>query len=200
MFNMLAAAKINGRIPQLYTNVSDASHAAGTMETGKKIMLVVWHSRTGAARQMAMAAVEGARDVVAELHTADQLEIVVKAAHEACIDDLLQADGMLFCAPENLAALSGAMKEFFDRCYYGALDRLNGRPYALLISAGSDGSGAARQAERICTGWRLTPIAPTHIANLHAQNADAILAPKTLSAHDHDACKTMGGTLAALLL
>lgn len=162
-------------------------------------MFVVWHSRTGAARQMATAAIEGAREVIAELHATDQLNIVIKAAHEADTTDLLQADGMLFCAPENLAALSGAMKEFFDRCYYGALDRLNGRPYALLISAGSDGSNAARQAERICTGWRLTPIAPTHIANLHAQTAEDILAPKTLNPTDYEACKTIGGTLAALL-
>ncbi|NYT85514.1 flavodoxin family protein [Pollutimonas harenae] len=168
--------------------------------TGKKILFVVWHSRTGAAKQMAMAAVEGARDVIAELQAAHQLNIIIKEAHEADTPDLLQADGMLFCAPENLAALSGAMKEFFDRCYYGALDRLNGRPYALLISAGSDGSNAARQAERICTGWRLTPIAPVHIANLHAQTAEDILAPKKLSKQDYEACKTIGGTLAALLL
>ena len=47
------------------------------------------------------------------------------------------------------------MKEFFDRCYYGALDRIQGLPYACAISAGSDGAGAARQTERICTGWRL---------------------------------------------
>src|SRR5690606_14916420 len=143
--------------------------------TSNKTMLVVWHSRTGAARQMATAAVEGAREVMAELQAESLLDINVKAAHEADISDLLRADGMLFCAPENLAALSGAMKEFFDRCYYGALDRLNGRPYALLISAGSDGTNAARQAERICTGWRLVPIAPAHIANLHAQTAEDIL-------------------------
>ena len=52
------------------------------------------------------------------------------------------------------------MKEFFDRCYYGALDRIQGLPYACAISAGSDGAGAARQTERICTGWRLRAAAP----------------------------------------
>src|SRR5690606_14615563 len=118
--------------------------------TGKKILLVVWHSRTGAARQMAQAATEGALAVVAELKAADQLAIITKPADQTDTPDLLQADGFLFCAPENLAALSGAMKEFFDRCYYGALDQLNGRPYGVLISAGSDGSAAARQVERIC--------------------------------------------------
>ena len=59
------------------------------------------------------------------------------------MDDLLASGGFLFCAPENLASLSGEMKEFFDRCYYGALDRIQGLPYACAISAGSD--GAARR-------------------------------------------------------
>lgn len=170
-----------------------------TDTTAKKTLLVVWHSRTGAARQMALAAADGAREIIAELKAEKQLAVVVKQAHEADAADLLHADGYVFCAPENLAALSGAMKEFFDRCYYGALDRLNGRPYGLLISAGSDGSAAARQAERICTGWRLQSIAPPYIANTNAQTPEAILAPKTLQTHDIEASKTMGGTLAALL-
>ena len=172
-----------------------------TMNTAqKKTLLVVWHSRTGAASGMARAAAEGARQVAAELQAQDQLNLVIKPAHEAQASDLIQADGMLFCAPENLGALSGAMKEFFDRCYYDVLDRLNGRPYALLISAGSDGSNAVRQAERICTGWRLTAIAPSYIAKMHAQTPEAIQAPKTLGEQDQEACKTIGGTLAALLL
>ena len=29
---------------------------------------------------------------------------------------VLRADGYIFCAPENLASVSGEMKEFFDRC------------------------------------------------------------------------------------
>src|SRR3546814_10045633 len=92
------------------------------------------------------------------------------------------------------------MKEFFDRNYYPVLDRLNGRPYALMIAAGSDGSAAARQAERICTGWRLRQLAPTLIVNTRAQTPQEILAPKTVPEDRLEACATMGGTLAALLL
>jgi len=166
----------------------------------KKIMLIVWHSRTGAARQMAQAARAGARAVAHELGADGSLDIVMKPAGKANASDLLAADGFLFCAPENLAALSGAMKEFFDRCYYDALDQLNGRPCAILISAGTDGSAAGRQAERICTGWRLRAIAPTLIIRNGAQTPEAIRAPKTLAPEDESSCETLGATMAALLL
>ena len=82
----------------------------------------------------------------AAAHSARQeLEIDVRllAAEAAGVEDLLAADGYIFAGPENLAALSGELKAFFDRTYYGVLDHLQGRPYAHLISAGSDGTGAA---------------------------------------------------------
>lgn len=165
-----------------------------------KTLLIVWHSRTGAARQLADAAADGARDVLRELDATDQLTLRSLPAQEAQAHDLLQADAYLFCAPENLGSLSGAMKEFFDRCYYDVLDHLNGRPYALAISAGSDGQGAVRQTERICTGWRLRSVAPAHIAHTDAQTPEAILAVKTLSPAQLEAARTLGGTLAALLV
>src|SRR5476651_2527626 len=95
-------------------------------------------------------------------------------------EHLLAADGYLFACPENLAAMAGLMKDFFDRCYYPALERLNGRPYAALICAGSDGSNAARQIERIATGWRLKQIAPTLIICTHAQSPEQILREKQI--------------------
>ncbi len=168
--------------------------------TDQKTLLIVWHSRTGAARQMAQAAVNGALSIAAELQATDRFQILSKPAVDADVADLLSADAFLFCAPENLAALSGAMKEFFDRSYYGVLEQLNGRPYAIMISAGSDGSSAARQVERICTGWRLHLIAPALIVNTDAQTPEAILAPKTITETNRASCETLGGTLAALLL
>ena len=168
--------------------------------SGKKSLLIVWHSRTGAALQMAEAARNGAQAVLKELQAGPQLDIVIKPAHEAQAPDLLQASGFIFCAPENLAALSGAMKEFFDRNYYAVLEQLNGRPYALMISAGSDGSSAVRQAERICTGWRLQAIAPALIVHTDAQTPERIAAPKNIKPEDRALCETLGGTLAALLV
>lgn len=163
-------------------------------------LLIIWHSRTGAARQMSVAAEQGMREAAAALSAEQRLRVRRLAADDVHAQDLLNADGYVFCAPENLAGLSGAMKECFDRNYYAVLDSLNGRPYALMISAGTDGSGAARQAERICTGWRLRPIAPPYIVCTHAQTTQAILAEKQLDAQSLAQCKELGGTLAALLL
>jgi hypothetical protein len=155
-----------------------------------KTLLIVWHSRTGAARQMAEAA----------MHAAEACgEAAVRGlfADEAQPADLIAADGYIFACPENLAAMSGAMKEFFDRCYYPCLERLNGRPYAALIAAGSDGQGAARQLARIATGWRLKPVAEPLIVCTRAQTPEAILAPKRLAEADLAACAERGAALAA---
>jgi NAD(P)H-dependent FMN reductase len=118
-------------------------------------------------------------------------------AERAGADDVLQASGYLFAAPENLAALSGPMKDFFDRTYYGVLDRVAGRPYAVLVCAGSDGHNAVRQIERICTGWRLKRIAEPLIVCTHAQTAETILAPKTIAGPELARCEEIGHALAA---
>lgn len=165
-----------------------------------KRLLIVWHSRTGAARQMAEAAARGAIAAAALLEQPDDLTVTLRRAADAGVDEMLGSDAFLFCAPENLASLSGEMKEFFDRCYYGALDRIPGRPYACLISAGSDGAGAARQVERICTGWRLRAVMPPLIVNLGAQTPGQIAAPKIVAADELARCEEAGGLLAGLLL
>jgi NAD(P)H-dependent FMN reductase len=111
--------------------------------------------------------------------------------------DVLAADGYLFATPENLATMAGLMKDFFDRIYYPALDRINGRPYAALICAGSDGTGAARQIARIATGLRLKEVAPPLIVITNAQTPEAILAPKTIRSEDLLRCAELGAGLAA---
>jgi len=125
------------------------------------------------------------------------LSVPLIAAADAKPADVLNADGYIFVAPENLAALAGEMKEFFDRCYYPVLDRINGRPYAMLICAGSDGTNAVRQITRIATGWRLRQIAEPLIVCTHAQTPEAILAPKQIGADDLARCEEIGAALSA---
>lgn len=155
-----------------------------------KRLLVVYHSRTGGTRQMVEAAVEAPRRLDADI------DIAVLGAPEAGPDDLLPADGYLFAAPENLAALAGAMKDFFDRCYYPLLGKLNGRPYAAMICAGSDGNGALAQLERIALGWRLVRAVPSLIVCTHAQTAERIAAAKHIPQEDRERCGELGATLA----
>lgn len=109
--------------------------------------------------------------------------------------DLLDAQGYLFAAPENLASMSGAMKEMFDRCYYPVLGRIEGRGYATLIAAGSDGTGAQRQIDRIATGWRLRRVGEPLIAVNGAQSPEAILSPKTLPETTLQLCRDLGQAL-----
>ena len=155
-----------------------------------KRLLIVWHSMTGGTRQMAEAAARGARG---------EAGIMVRLLHAAAAApaDVLAADAYLFATPENLAAMAGMAKDFFDRCYYPALGRVEGRPYAVMVCAGSDGTSAVRQIERIATGWRLRAVAPPIIVCTRAQTPEAILAPKTIPAAELDRCAELGAALAA---
>ncbi|MET4576480.1 flavodoxin family protein [Ottowia thiooxydans] len=158
-----------------------------------KTLLVVYHSLTGGTRQMAEAAAEAAR-------AEEGIDVRLLHALDAGPSDVLGADGYVFATPENLAAISGLMKDFFDRCYYPVLERINGRPYAAMVCAGSDGQGALRQIDRIATGWRLKSIAPGLVVCTHAQTPDAILAPKTIPSSELSRCAELGAGLAAGLV
>jgi multimeric flavodoxin WrbA len=155
-----------------------------------KKLLIVFNTMTGGTAQMAQAAAEGA---------GSEQEIQVNLLHalKAGAAEVLEADGYIFATPENLAMMSGLMKDFFDRTYYAALGRIVGRPYATLICAGSDGENAARQITRIATGWRLKPVASPLIVCTHAQTPEQCLAPKTITAEDLERCREIGATIAA---
>jgi multimeric flavodoxin WrbA len=158
-----------------------------------KTLLIVFHSMTGGSRQMAEAVRRGAS-------AEEGVRVRLLHAAAASAADVLQADGYVFVTPENLAAISGMMKDFFDRTYYAALDRISGRPCATLVCAGSDGTNAVRQIERICTGWRLKAVCEPLIVCTHAQTPEAILAPKTIAAADLRRCEEVGAALAAGLV
>lgn len=152
-------------------------------------LLILYDSQTGGTLAMANAAALGAAEA--------ELDVRVLRAAEADAADVRAADGVVFACPENLAAMSGVMKAFFDRAYYPLLGQIEGRPYAIMICAGSDGENAARQMTRILTGWRMKPIAAPLIVLTHAQTPEAILAPKILMGEDLARCRTLGATFAA---
>ncbi len=137
---------------------------------------------------MAQAACDGA---IAEIET------VLKLAENASAADLLAADGYIFAAPENLAAISGIMKDFYDRTYYDVLGKLEGRPYAQMVCAGSDGENAVRQTARIATGWRLKQVQEPLIICTHAQTRKQILAEKSIVETDLQQCRELGALMGA---
>src|SRR5215471_4268491 len=154
-----------------------------------KTLLIVFYSLTGGTRQMAEAAFRGATSETG-------VRTLLLRAPEAGPDDVLAADGYIFATPENLAAIAGITKDFFDRTYYPVLGRINGRPYSTLVCAGSDGHNAARQITRIATGWRLRPVAEPLIVCTHAQTPEAIRASKIIGQDDLCRCEEAGEALA----
>jgi multimeric flavodoxin WrbA len=80
------------------------------------------------------------------------VEVRIRSALDADADDLLWADGFILGTPENFGYMSGAMKYFLDRVYYPCENQLNGKPFALFVRAGNDGSGAISSMRRILTG------------------------------------------------
>ena len=115
-----------------------------------KTLLMVAHCPSDNTRKLWNAVSEGVNNL--GLHN-----IIFKALSpfETSAQDVLNADAIILGTPENLGYMSGALKDFFDRCYYPVLGEIEGRPYAAMICAGSDGQNAKMQLERIATGWRL---------------------------------------------
>ena len=156
-------------------------------------LLIVWHSRTGAAEQLAHSAFDGARRAS---EGAGPERVRILPCTRAGAHDLLAARVYLFVCPENLASMTGEMKAFFDLSYYAVLERVAGRAYASIVTAGSDGQGAARQIARIATGWRLREAAQPMIVCVNAQTAQQILAPKTVAPAELARAADLGQALA----
>ena len=106
---------------------------------------VIYHSQGGTTLSLVTALQAGA------CQEPETLTKIYRAT-DAGLAELLSADLLVFAGPENFGSLSGLLKDFFDRTVYPAQAYAMAKPYALLVSAGNDGSGAVRQAQRILTG------------------------------------------------
>jgi multimeric flavodoxin WrbA len=150
-----------------------------------KRLLIVYHTQFGGTAQMAEAAFAGARSV-AEVDTA-----LLRAA-EAGVADLVAAHALLVATPENFGGMAGMVKDFLERVYYPCEGKLEGRAYATLVCAGTDGSGAMRDVDRVATGLRLRKV---HSGLIHksGQTAQPVTIPTDILAR----CREIGATLAA---
>ena len=114
-----------------------------------KRLLIIAHAPSPNTLAMREAALRGARseEVVG-------VEVDCRGPFETEPEHVLAADALLLGTTENLGYMSGALKDFFDRCYYPCLEQTQGRAYALYIRAGHDGTGTRRGVETITTGLR----------------------------------------------
>ncbi len=150
-----------------------------------KELLIVWHSQFGGTAQMAAAARDGAA-------TIDDVAVVFSTATDAGVDDLLRCDALLVATSENFGSLAGMTKDFFERVYYPCEHRVMGKPYTVLVCAGTDGTGAMFQTDRIATGLKLRKVLPG-LVHTSGFTAKPQIVPREVLA----SCYEVGATLAA---
>ncbi len=112
-----------------------------------KRLLVIAHAPSPNTAALRQAVHEGAVEI-------DGIDTIVLGAFDAGPADVMAAQAVILGTTENLGYMSGALKDFFDRCYYPVLEHTQGLPYALYIRAGHDGTGTRRAVESITTGLR----------------------------------------------
>lgn len=150
-----------------------------------KKLLLVWHSQFGGTAQMAAAARAGAGAV-------DGIDVLFREARAAEAVDLRACDAMLVATSENFGAVAGMTKDFFERVFYPCEHDVAGKPYAVIVCAATDGTGAMRDIDRIATGLRMKKVLPgvTYKSGITAR-AHVVPTPVL------DACATLAATLAA---
>ncbi|MGC6484113.1 MAG: flavodoxin family protein [Candidatus Puniceispirillales bacterium] len=111
------------------------------------------------------------RDAVRHaVETETGLRLIIRSPFEADAEDALAADAVLIGTTENIGYMAGATKDFFDRSYNTLLEVSAGKPAAIYIRAGLDGTGSRRALEGIMTGLRWRLVAPILILHGNWQN------------------------------
>ncbi len=150
-----------------------------------KTLLIVYHTHGVKTATMADAVERGARQALREVEAESEVQVIAKRCAQAGPDDVLAADALLLGTPENFGYMSGMMKDFLERVFYPCEGKVNGRPYALFVGAGQDGSGAVSSVERIVTGLRLR------------KAAEPVIGLKELTPEVLARCEELGATFAA---
>ena len=150
-----------------------------------KALLIVYHTGGVKTAQMAAAVERGARSALHEAEAEGEVRVLLRRCADAGPEDVLAADALALGTPENFGYMSGMMKDFLERVFYPCEGRIEGRPWALFVAAGQDGSGAISSVERIVTGLRLKKV------------REPILALREVTPAILAQCEELGATLAA---
>ena len=150
-----------------------------------KTLLIVYHTGGVKTAKMAEAVERGARNALKGAEAEADVQVIVKRAAHAEPEDVLAADALILGTPENFGYMSGMMKDFLERVFYPCEGKLEGRPWALFVGAGQDGSGAVNSVERIVTGLRLK------------KAYEPVIGLKELTPEIIARCEDLGATFAA---
>jgi len=142
-------------------------------------ILIIFHSQTGNTEKLAEAVSRGVEET-------GQGRAILKRAGAATARDVRDCNGLVICSPEYFGYMAGAVKDFFDRTYEELRDdaAVYRKPFAVVICAGNDGTGALNHIERICKGYRFRKV------------QKPILCKGTPTEEVIAACRELGSTIA----
>ncbi|AWB91787.1 flavodoxin family protein [Aeromicrobium chenweiae] len=110
-------------------------------------LLIVHHSPTPNLAAILDSVVAGATH-----EDIEGVEVLVRQALLATVEDVLSADGYIIGTSANIGYISGAVKHFFDQTFDQASQDPRKTPFSYYVHGRSDTSGAERAMESISTG------------------------------------------------
>ncbi len=99
-----------------------------------KKILIVYHTLGGNTEAAASVAEKTLQQI-------PQVQVRMKKASEASLEDLLWCDGLIIGSGDYFSYMAGMLKDFFDRTFYPSRGKVEGKPYLAFLTHG--GGGAA---------------------------------------------------------
>jgi NAD(P)H dehydrogenase (quinone) len=151
-------------------------------------ILIVYDSKTGNTQKMALAAAEGAENV-------KDTEVTVKKVSQTSLEDLRNADGIIFGSPTYYGLMSGKLKTLLDESIriHG---KLAGKVGAAFTSSGGKASGAETTLLSIIQAMLVHGMIVQGRPDTKHYGAAAVGSPRQ---KDIESCRDLGERVATLV-